>query len=242
MRRRGFTLIEVLLAAALSAVLLILAAQVFRTALTARDRLREVSQEQSAVRRAFETISRDMHSATVPPDDSGLQFGLTAAPAGASNIMQFAAVVGEPMLLNRAANETVLVQYSIAPDPRTNRPTLWRYETSYPVPDGSTPGASQDTRTTPLLPGVTAATYLFYSADQQTWVDSWDGLTGLPTAIRIDLVMEQPNLKSDPRQESWVFTLPAAQFANDEAAASAAADSSTSTSTSTGTASGGAQR
>src|SRR5687768_12204490 len=112
-RPRGMTLLEVLVAAGLAAVLLLLTAQVFRSALDARTRLVEISGDLTALRRAYETISRDMHSATVPPDDSGLQFGLSATPAGrGSSVLQFASVVGEPLLAGRAATETALIQYA----------------------------------------------------------------------------------------------------------------------------------
>ena len=63
-----------------------------------------------------------MHSVTVAPDDSGLQFGLQAGDASSgsigSSVLQLAAVVGEPILTNRQASETSLVQYAVAPDPR----------------------------------------------------------------------------------------------------------------------------
>ena len=220
--RRAMTLIELLVAMTLAATLLLLTAQVFRTALDGRERVEEKAAESAAVRRAYETISRDMHSATVPPDESGLQFGLSATPAGsASNVLQFASVVGEPLLVPRASNETVLVQYAVAEDPRDNRLAFWRYETPYPVPEGAAPGTSEETRTVLLLPGITTASYLFYSEEQQNWVESWDGEAGLPTAIRIDLALQDADGRGEPRQESWIFSLPAARAANDEAAEAA---------------------
>lgn len=224
MKRRGFTLIEVLVAAALAATLMMLTAQVFNAAVRSRERLRESSSELTALRRAFETISRDLHSAIVPPDDSGLQFGLSGTQGIGTNVLQFAAIVSEPLLSSRQVNETALVQYAIAEDPRTQQPTLWRYETPYPVPEGSDPTNSQDARALPLLPGVTGATYLFYSAQDSNWIESWDGQAGLPTAIRIDLAFGDPQRPElEPKKvESWIFTLPAAKYANEEAVAAEA--------------------
>lgn len=225
MRRRGFTLIEILIAAALASVVLMLTASVMSAAFRSRERLQGAGGELSGLRRAYETISRDLHSAVVPPDDSGLQFGLQTGAGTAANVLQFAAVVSEPMLAGRAANETSLVQYAVADDPSTGRPTLWRYETPYPVPEGTDPTQSGETRALPLLPGVSGANYLFYSASQATWVESWEGETGLPSAIRIDLALgsNAELQEGGGRQESWVFTLPAAKFANEEAEAAAAA-------------------
>jgi prepilin-type N-terminal cleavage/methylation domain-containing protein len=247
-RQRGFTLIELLMALALGAALLALAAQVFATALNGRGRLRERNASRSSIRLAYETISRDMHSALVPPDDSGLQFGLsTTGSSVGQDVLQLASVVGEPLLAGRAANETVLVQYAIAPDPETNRPTFWRYETPYPIPEGGSVESDPDTRAVPLLVGVADATYTFYSAAQATWIASWEGETGLPTAIRMDLVFEQEDVPGrEPgaqQRESWVFNLPAAGYANDAAAAAAAeADAgSTDTGTTTPGGAGGGQ-
>jgi prepilin-type N-terminal cleavage/methylation domain-containing protein len=240
MRRRGFTLIELLISFLLAAVLMTLFAQVFRTATFGRERVQEVGTRTGALRRCFETMNRDIHSSTIPPDDSGVQFGLstTGATAGTgADVLQFASVVGEPLLAGRAANETVLIQYLVTEDPRTGQPSLWRYETPYPIPDSSTSqgGVSEDTRMTPLLQGVTGATYLFYSSTQQTWVNTWDGETGLPTAIRVDLVLSSTANQSDAKLQSWVFSVPAGSAATDAAneAASEAEEDATGTSTTT---------
>ncbi len=220
-RRRGFTLLELLVSVTLGAALVALTAHVFGTAVRGRERLERTAGDLAALRRAYETITRDMHSATVPPDDSGWQFGLSATGAGAgSDILQFASLVGEPLLLGRAGNETALIQYAVAEDPETGRSTLWRYETAYPVPDGAAAGGgaalSQDTRAIPLLPGVTGAAYLFYSEEQQSWLQTWENQAGLPSAIRLDLTLqagdteEQDGEAGSERLESWVFSLPAA--------------------------------
>ena len=234
---------ELLVAMVLGAVLLTLIAQVFQLATNTQKRVQHSAADLAELRRAYEVMSRDMHSAVTAPDDSGLQFGTTAAAGGSgsigANVLQLATNVGEPLLAQRQVSQTVLVQYAISDDPRTGKSALWRYETPYPVPDGSQPGSSSDTKPVALLSGVAGATYLFYSLDQQTWLDSWDGQTGLPGAIRVDLAIQSdPNNKDSARQETWTFTLPAAKFATDQAdaAANAAANAPASSGTSgTGT-------
>jgi general secretion pathway protein J len=218
-RSRGFTLLELIVAIAIGTMVLILAAQVMKAGLDSRARLEQHGSELAALRRTFDMLSRDMHSAVTPPDDSGVQFGLSSTGAGnAGSVLQFASAVGEPLLAGRAASETALIQYGITPDPQSGRPTLWRYETPYPVPAGTTGTPEESSRAIPLLPGVIGATYTFYSEAQQSWLETWDGQTGLPTAIRVDLVVQSADGKGTPRQESWVFDLPAARYANDEAA------------------------
>jgi hypothetical protein len=84
---------------------------------------------------------------------------------------------------------------------------------------------------------------MFYSADQQNWLQSWDGQTGLPAAIRVDLLVKDPdnkNQNAEPRQESWVFSLPSAKYINDQAAVAAGntPDSGTGSTGTTGTGTG----
>lgn len=240
-RRRGFTLIEVLAAAMVAGILMYLTGHVLMAAMKGQERIHGTAQELAGIRRAQDQMARDLHSAIVPPDDSGLQFGLTTTGAGqGTSVLQFASVVGEPLLSARQSNETALIQYSIAEDPRTGKPTLWRYETAYPVPEGSQNGINEDTRATPLLAPVAGATYLFYDASQQQWIESWDGMTGLPSAIRVDILFPNPvNPEGDPRQESWIFSLPAAKYANEEATAAAGAAESGTTGAAAAPAPGG---
>ncbi len=242
-RRRGYTLMELLVSMALAVMLMALIAQVFRTAGATRERLRSLHADAGALRAAFETIQRDLHSMVIPPDDSGLAFGLTTEGGTAgTNVLQFASIVGEPLLSNRVSSETTLIQYSVVEDPRTGRPGLWRTATGYPVPEGGSSTSQQDSVPTLLLPGVTAATYLFYSRDQQNWIESWDQQPGLPHAIRIDLALggagTGPDGKDEPvSQESWIISVPAASYATD--AANAASEAAAGGTTGTGGATGG---
>jgi type II secretory pathway pseudopilin PulG len=246
-RRRGITLVELLVALTMAAALLTVFSGVFRASVSARERIQDTGTRAGSLRRCFETMNRDIHSAVVPPDDSGVTFGLATGNTSGGlggDVLEFASVVGEPILAGRAATETVLIQYVISEDPRNGLPTLFRYETPYPIPDGATSsggGLSEDTRTLPLLAGVTGATYLFYSSEQQTWVETWEGATGLPTAIRVDLVLSNGTEQAEPQVQSWVFSVPAAQYANDEAAAAAAEAEGATGTTGTGTGTGGAQ-
>ncbi len=220
-RRAGFTLLELVVATAMLTALGARCAMVFRATWSGRDRLRTHIQDMGSLSRTYEVMMRDFHCAVVPPDDSGLQFGSGGATGGGTNVLQFAAALGEPLLAGRQANETVLVQYSIIADPDTARPTLYRIETPYPIQDSLLASAQPSGRGTALLPGVIGATYVFFSSDQQDWVNSGAGLTGLPTAVRVDLILEGQRQSQEQRSESWVFSMPAAKFANDEVAAAA---------------------
>ncbi len=229
-RRSGFTLLELLVSIVMISLLTTIGARVFIATFTARDRLRESTREVGGLRRAYEVISRDFHSAVTAPEDSGVVFGLVSGGNASLNpVFQFASAVSEPLLVGRQANETALLQYLVEPDPRTGEPALWRVENAYPVPEGTTPGqvgqnSEGDTRATLLLRGVTNINYLFYSTSQTNWVDTWDGEAGLPTGVRMDLFFGESNdPNKPPRQETLTFSIPSAAFINSEAAAAASA-------------------
>jgi prepilin-type N-terminal cleavage/methylation domain-containing protein len=222
-RRRGYTLLELMVATAMGATLMAVAAGAFITAMDGRSRLEAHGAARAALRRAYEVLARDIHSATLPPDDSGVQFGLDlTAGGGAADVLRLAAVVGEPLLTPRPANETVLVEYAIAENPRTGRPAFWRFATPYPVVAG--PGTDGDTRALPLLDGVVDAEYAFFSESQANWLTTWEGEPGLPTAIRVDLYFgEDEGGRAGAQRETWIFQLPAGRYAAEEAVAAAEA-------------------
>jgi prepilin-type N-terminal cleavage/methylation domain-containing protein len=212
---RGFTLIEVLIAATIGATVVVLTAHVFHVAMQARNRLQVRTAGLIQLRRAYDIIARDVHSAINPPAESETPFGFITTPSGRS-ALQFATTVGDPMLVSRSANETVFVEYVIDDDPDTGIPTLFRFETPYPPADTSQAGMSgdPDMRITPLLRGVTDATFLFYSTDQQNWLETWDSQAGMPTAIRLDFLQRDldANGNQEPHHESWTFSLPGVKF------------------------------
>lgn len=247
-RRRGLTLIELVVALTLGAMVVLMGAQVFRMGLFGREQLKNRASQTTALRRAYEIISRDLHSAVVPPDDSGLQFGSSAgSSAPNSEVFAFASTVGEPLLVtNRAANETSLIRYEVGLDPVTERPTLWRYETPYPVPEGTSIESAEDVRATPLLTGVAEVHYQFLDAAQSAQVDTWEGQPGIPAAVYMTLVLDRSGQNTASRgttnanaaAESWTFYLPGSKYSADEAAAAAAAEEAASSGTGTGTGAG----
>jgi len=229
--RPGYTLIELLIALALGASVLLVTAQVFQTALRGRERLQGRAGDVARLRRAYDIISRDMHSAVLPQDDTEFQLGLSAASAGQTGF-QMATAVGDPLMAGRPANETVIVRYSVTEDPDTGQPSLFRHETPYqpangtgPMGGGPAPAAGApdaEMRSMILLPGVASVSYMFYDPDTRQWANTWGGQTpGLPSAIRMDLVMAVPvsasaEAPAAPRAEQWIFSLPAAPFQNEE--------------------------
>jgi type II secretory pathway component PulJ len=243
-RRAAFTLIELLIASSMAAVLLFLAAAVFMAALRGRTRIHEIGSQTGLLRRAYQTVARDLHSALPAPDDAGMPFGYaTDTSASGTPILQLATSVGEPLLTGGTTTETELVRYVIEADPRTNRPTLFRQAIPYSAELSQSPqNALASARLTPLLPGVTGVNYLFYSTSQTNWVDTWDGEVGMPTAVRIDLQMETTNPNADPRIESWTIVLPAAQYVNDQAQAALEAASGETGATGSTAPAGGAAR
>ena len=248
--RRGLTLIELIVASVMAAMLLWATAGAFRATIDTRNRLTGRTAELSELRRAHDIIARDFHSCVMPPDDSSIFFGLTnQQDQFGANALALAASIGEPLLASRPTSEIVIVRYVLGQDPldesgRTG--ILYRYAIPYPegAESATVAGIDTETRQQPLLKNVDAVAYLFYSEERQNWVESWEQETGLPLAVRMDISMHRPGEEAGSRRESWIFQLPAAKFINEEEGVEAegeASGSSTGATGSAGRAAGGAQ-
>ncbi len=244
--RRGLTLIELMVAATMAAILLWAVAGVFRAAVDTRNRLTGRTQELSELRRAHDLIARDFHSCLMPPEDSSILFGLTNQQDqfGAGNLAM-ASSIGEPLLASRPTSEVVIVRYVLGQDPldRSGQTgILYRYAVPYPEgTEGATiAGIDAETRQQPLLRNVDSVSYLFYSEERRDWVQTWEQETGLPLAVRMDLAMHRVGEPAGSRTETWIFQLPAAKFINEEEGVEAEGEASGST-TGAGGATGGAR-
>lgn len=249
-RRRGLTLIELIVASTMAAVLLWATSAAFRAAIDTRNRLTGRSAELAELRRAHDAIARDFHSCAMPPEDSSIFFGMTTQQDqfGPGNLA-LASTIGEPLLASRPTSEMVIVRYVLSQDPldRTGKTgVLFRYAVPHPEgAEGATvAGIDADTRQQPLLRNVDAVSYLFYSEERKDWVQTWEQETGLPLAVRMDLSMHRPGEAAGSKLESWIFQIPAAKWINEEegAEADSTANGSTSgTGAGTGAAAGGAR-
>jgi len=204
--RRGLTLIELLIALALGAMVLIVAGGLFSTAVRVRDRAREISERIAEERTAQRLMRRDLHQVMMMPEESGLPFLVIASPVGggSSDVLQFVSYNADPLAELRPTQGLTVVQYRLEQDPETGISALVRLSLPPPLPQpttgagltvataqgdqldlGQVPGA----RRMVLLNGVTSLLVSCFDPELQDWAPEWIDTTRVPPAVRIDVAM-----------------------------------------------------
>lgn len=215
--RRGFTLIEVILATALSAVVALAVASLLSTQFSARDRLRQRS-DQRALLGAIERRVRDDLESVVPPGGlyaSGL-VGEDSVSAGqgesllSPELQQIAEAVttplGEPIPLNERDQLTLAVwppARTFGEEAPEGEGALWqvvyRIDDDPDTPERGLVRVVQRVRdltpgTDPappeeLAPEVVGMQLSFF--DGEAWQTTWDssGSDTLPTSVALELVV-----------------------------------------------------
>lgn len=199
--RRGgtaaFTLLEVLLATAIAAVVLLAVQAVFGSALTLRSRTVAAIETALPVERALEQLRRDL--ANMAPPGGTLSGALQTAPTGS---VVLAGQVGPQF-----TTQTGVV--------RDNEPWPEWQQVSYLLlkPTNNTPGLqwfrsvtrnllSRDTEIPErqwMLDGVEDLQFLFHDGTQ--WVNTWDSsleTSPMPLAVKVTLLMAAPERGAEP--------------------------------------------
>lgn len=188
--RRGFTLLELLVATAVGAVVLLVVQTTFFGALRLNNSTHSRIDEDLVVQRALGIIRRDLAGIMLP---GGTLSGELVSDNFSSSLSN---TFGEPVTPEIFTNsgkidgwnpfsEVQLVTYALAPAADGGRGNdLVRVVTRNLLPVQEAEPESQV-----LLRGVEAASMLFY--DGTAWIDSWDSATTqtLPKALRFSLVM-----------------------------------------------------
>ena len=184
-RSRGFTLIEVLLAVAIFAVVLAAISTVFYSALRLRNRAAAHLEERLPIQNASAIIQRDLQSLVAP--GGPLASNLTTAVASATQLQN-----ATPFFVNTGViddtspwSEVQKVAYYLADS--TDQPgtkDLMRSVTRNLL------AAAEDVAVTQwLMSGVRNLAFSFY--DGTAWAESWDSATttNLPKAIKVQIEM-----------------------------------------------------
>jgi len=190
-RKRGFTLLEILLALAISAIVLAGIGTVFYGAIHLRDRTEAAIEASVPITQALTIIRRDLLGA-LPPGGSGSYYSL------AGDFRANAAGTGSGRL--QIFTTTGVLNDN---DPWSDVQEVI-YELHDPIPRGNGSGrdltrvvvrnvlatAQPDTAERVVLSNVRSAEFECY--DGMNWQTSWDtsaGNTNLPTAIKVRLTM-----------------------------------------------------
>ncbi|MBI3912147.1 MAG: hypothetical protein HY320_14605 [Armatimonadetes bacterium] len=189
------TLLELLVAMSLAALMLIATAGAFQAAARTRARLRERTPRLAALRAAFHIMQRDLRSITYAPSPADYPVFADANAVASQypqQILQFASAASDPLLAGRPSPGVSFLQYEIASDPRTGRPGLWRHETPYPVPPPESTSAS-DRRSALLLPDAVSLQVQFFDPSTGEWMPTWEATDHLPSAVWVNVGVLDPD-------------------------------------------------
>ena len=197
----GFTLIEVLLAAAAFSIVLLAIHMVFHSALRLRNKTATEIENALPLQQTYQWIRRDLANLVLP---GGVLFGslqttpTSSLPSGQPGSAPLATLAGDtpgqssPEFYTTTAliddrypwGEVQRVSYFLAPPTnQTAGRDLIRSVTRNLLPVLEQPAEEQR-----LMSGVESI--LFYYYDGQQWLDAWDSTTRsneLPSAIKVDI-------------------------------------------------------
>lgn len=191
-RGAGFTLIEILLAVAIFAVVIAAMQTVFHSALRLQTRTTRAVEEGMPLQQTLAVMKRDLANLVVPGGtlSGALQTtptNATVTPAGASG-PQFYTATGRLDDVQPWGEVQKVMYYLAPPTNRVRGLDLYRSVTRNLLPL-----AQEQFEPEWLMGGVEQLTFWFYDGSQ--WVATWDSTTAetpLPRAIKVQLDLTPP--------------------------------------------------
>jgi prepilin-type N-terminal cleavage/methylation domain-containing protein len=193
--QEGFTLIEIMLALALMALLTSILWGTFAQTAKVKQRIEQSQDRTHTVRVALMRMSREIEMAFMTAETSGTQERRTMFSGTSHNNfdeLRFSWFGHQRMRADAAEGDTALITYFSQPDPDDpNRTNLMRRETRRLE--------AKDPKLMPgetyiLCPAVSRLKFAYYDYKQKDWREEWDtttadGLQYMPTQVRIALTV-----------------------------------------------------
>jgi type II secretion system protein J len=231
--RSGFTLLELLVATAVAAVVLLVINGTFFGALRLHNTAHARIDEDLALQRALAIIRQDLSGLMIPPSPTSQAVVLSGQLQTIVSSTSASDPVGERVSPDIYTNSGKIsgwdqyadvqkVSYFLSPPTdSSNAKTLIRAVTRnlLPVQDVVAPEQQE------LLPGVSAVTVEFY--DGTDWTTEWDSSTTgtLPTAVRFSVTLVRSGLNGNNTSAPITLVVPvlvSTSAAQQQAAATAA--------------------
>lgn len=196
-QRVGFTLIEVILALAISAIVLAAISGVFYSAIRLRDRTSTTLDESAPLHQAFSVLRRDFEGAIPPGSSYPLAGDFKAQPQGGGNGSQASQV--QLFTTTGTINDRVPwgdiqgVVYQLRDSATASRNSSGR-DLIRAVTRNLLATGAQESDEQFLLGNVQSFELACY--DGQNWRDNWDtsaGDTNLPVAVKIRITVSPDN-------------------------------------------------
>lgn len=180
LNQRGFTLVEILVAVAVAALLLSTIYGVFQTVAGAKQRLDQEGENYHQARVIFDRLSRELRGVYAPSSNQRSRFEGGTNDRG-ETYLRFTTTASTPLSGGGIGEVSYLLQQD--PDNPAGRKVLERSE------QGLT-SAAQTVQGYRIASGIETLTLRFF--DQGTWSDQWPAATpvNLPTAVEVSLQLE----------------------------------------------------
>lgn len=196
---RGFTLVEVLVAISILAILLTSVYGIFSSVSLARERLDADSAEYHRARVLFDRLGRELRGVYFRGRDRNLVFAGTSADDGTVELELTTSAVSP---LSQTGTGIAKVRYLLVKDQEDVAAGRVLMRSEHPVLEQVDEKAAGMMR---LVPGIEAMTLRFYSNGQ--WQTEWDGGTaGLPDLVEIALQLRSGG--AEPIHFVSAFELP----------------------------------
>jgi general secretion pathway protein J len=208
----GFTLIEILLAVAVFAIVLLGVNTVFYSALRLERSTHRLLDERLPLNHALATLRRDLQGA-VQPDSNGVficdyksgaaRGGFASSPSGS---LEFCTTTGRP---GKDAPWADLQRVKYELTEPTNAAAGGGMDLVRVVTRNLLPVTTEETDEQWLMGGIESVEFLGYNGTE--WRDTWDsssGDAGLPQAVRVRVQLALPENRKTTRREPLELFVP----------------------------------
>ena len=199
-RQRGFTLLEVTIAVAITAIMAAMAFGAFRRAAAARDITEEQEERYAGARVALTRMSRELSEAFLSDHYDRKRFPRERPTLfrGRRDDVLFASMSHQRLVRDAKESDQALLEYSIDRDPDfPGGQALFRREKTR-FDDQPDRGGSRVI----LCHFVKSLELAYWDWSKQEWVPEWSTAPGerplLPTRVRVKLVLLMPDRREIP--------------------------------------------
>lgn len=199
-RQRGFTLLEVTIAVAITAVMAAMAFGAFRRAAAARDLTDEQEERFAGARVALSRMSLELSQAFLSEHYDRKRFPRERPTLfrGRGDGILFASMSHERLVRDARESDQALLEYALDRDPDfPGQQALFRRE-KVRLDDQPDRGGSRAV----LCHHVKSLELFYWDWSKQEWVSQWSTAPGerplLPTRVRVKLTLRMPDGRDQP--------------------------------------------
>ena len=182
---RGFTLLEILIACGLLAIVGALMLTSISSSIDVKERVEESSNRYHVIRQAMTRMVDELSMAYISKHTAAMELKVRTGMRGEKEELHFTAFGGIPMKEDVKQSDQRELSYFLGQDERTDTESLLRRV--QPNPDLE---LDEGGRVQTLLPNVVDLEFLFWDKRAEEWKETWDtedSASGgiLPTRIKI---------------------------------------------------------